>query len=288
MSDFLSHLAARALDAAPVIQPRPLTMFEPWPTAGALGARRPPDITPDDVSTTAVSAERVRPPAVNVPAPVVPPVESNRSARRPAAPITDDAPAAAVPSTRSDFPARSAAPRDPASSPTIAPIIERTVSPAIAVPQPVPPPIVDRRDEAHRPAEPTLPVERLIVERKRIDRAPEKTPVPVLTPQTDLVEKSTAPVTSPSIIQPVVERVIDRREDITPLTQSSNARSSSTQVTTTPGAPLEPPAPPVIHVTIGRVEVRATPPPAPLRRTPPVTSTMSLEEYLRSRNGGRR
>jgi len=45
----------------------------------------------------------------------------------------------------------------------------------------------------------------------------------------------------------------------------------------------QPPAPPTIHVTIGRIEVRATQPPAPVRRSAPTASTMSLEDYLRSR-----
>lgn len=48
-----------------------------------------------------------------------------------------------------------------------------------------------------------------------------------------------------------------------------------------------PPAPTTIQVTIGRIEVRATPPPShptqPQRATAPV---MTLEEYLRERNGG--
>jgi hypothetical protein len=44
-----------------------------------------------------------------------------------------------------------------------------------------------------------------------------------------------------------------------------------------------------IHVTIGRVEVRAIYPPAqPAPSRPPPTPKMSLEDYLRSRNGGKR
>jgi len=50
------------------------------------------------------------------------------------------------------------------------------------------------------------------------------------------------------------------------------------------------PAPPAIHVTIGRVEVRAVTPAAERarpheRKTPPL---LSLDEYLRQRNEGRR
>lgn len=64
-----------------------------------------------------------------------------------------------------------------------------------------------------------------------------------------------------------------------------------------PPAPLvamdSPPAaaaePPVVKVTIGRVEVRAIlPPPAPERRVPAPPAALSLEEYLERRHGARR
>ncbi|HKP73493.1 MAG TPA: hypothetical protein VJT82_11180 [Pyrinomonadaceae bacterium] len=45
---------------------------------------------------------------------------------------------------------------------------------------------------------------------------------------------------------------------------------------------------PTIQVTIGRIEVRAAPTPAPARRTSAQTPHLSLEEYLRRRNGGGR
>jgi hypothetical protein len=47
-----------------------------------------------------------------------------------------------------------------------------------------------------------------------------------------------------------------------------------------------PPAP-AIHVTIGRIEIRATTPAAaPVRRQPRQPSVMSLDEYLKQRAGG--
>lgn len=45
---------------------------------------------------------------------------------------------------------------------------------------------------------------------------------------------------------------------------------------------------PVIHVTIGRVEIRATVPQAPARKPPVGSPAMSLEEYLKQRNGASR
>lgn len=50
-----------------------------------------------------------------------------------------------------------------------------------------------------------------------------------------------------------------------------------------------PPPEPTINVTIGRVEIRATSPPARPRAQPKPASVLSLEDYLRQRaNGGRR
>ncbi|PTR05760.1 hypothetical protein C8R32_1166 [Nitrosospira sp. Nsp5] len=46
--------------------------------------------------------------------------------------------------------------------------------------------------------------------------------------------------------------------------------------------------PPEIHVSIGRVEIRATVAPPPLRKTTAESPTMSLDEYLKVRNEGRR
>ena len=45
---------------------------------------------------------------------------------------------------------------------------------------------------------------------------------------------------------------------------------------------------PTIHVTIGRIEVRATPAPIQNQPRPKAPDTMSLDEYLRRRNGGGR
>jgi len=56
-----------------------------------------------------------------------------------------------------------------------------------------------------------------------------------------------------------------------------------------PIAPLPPAAatvPPTINVTIGRVEIRAVPPPAQQRAKPKPATVLSLEDYLRQRAKG--
>ena len=45
---------------------------------------------------------------------------------------------------------------------------------------------------------------------------------------------------------------------------------------------------PTIQVTIGRIEIRATPPAAPVPKPRPASPTLSLDDYLRQRNEGRR
>jgi len=56
-------------------------------------------------------------------------------------------------------------------------------------------------------------------------------------------------------------------------------------------APTQPPAPapqPTIHVTIGRIEVRAATPAQPNKPARAPSAVLGLEEYLRQRSGGRR
>jgi hypothetical protein len=55
-----------------------------------------------------------------------------------------------------------------------------------------------------------------------------------------------------------------------------------------PGANAAPAPAPTIHVTIGRVEVRATAPSTPQRKARPAPAVMSLDEYLDRNAGGRR
>jgi len=45
-------------------------------------------------------------------------------------------------------------------------------------------------------------------------------------------------------------------------------------------------APPTINVTIGRVEIRAVPPPAQQRAKPKPATVLSLDDYLRQRAKG--
>ena len=84
---------------------------------------------------------------------------------------------------------------------------------------------------------------------------------------------------------PAVERIRPSAGWVEPLAAPSAAAPAPTRRQPA----VDPPPAPTIRVTIGRVEVRAVlPPPAPARTPAPATPKLSLDEYLRSRNGGRR
>lgn len=52
--------------------------------------------------------------------------------------------------------------------------------------------------------------------------------------------------------------------------------------------PSQDSASPIIHVSIGRIEVRAaTPQQPPMQKNKPVVTTLSLDDYLKKHNGGR-
>ena len=51
-------------------------------------------------------------------------------------------------------------------------------------------------------------------------------------------------------------------------------------------SPVKAEPPPTIQVSIGRIEIKATPAPTQPRKTPIKPPTMSLDEYLHRRNGG--
>jgi hypothetical protein len=81
----------------------------------------------------------------------------------------------------------------------------------------------------------------------------------------------------------------DARAAVTPVDEPEPPRRAERGQA---AAAATPPPPPTIEITIGRVEVRATVgPPVPVARPQPVAQTaprLSLEEYLRNQNGGRR
>lgn len=322
MSDFLTHLAARSLDLPPAVQPRPTPLFEPpSPLDGApdleerrfqeteeAGAALPeshPVPSPRRGAppfSTSESAE----PSILFPSPgrsrgeesAETPSGTPRASRAEDHPIRPEAPLMAPrlpgsplrpPATPADFttpvpvearqtPAppdlASALPRRPEPAPAAEPIVtmrvERIALPAevrplVPLPRPAPPVAAPVR-----PGRETVPgIERVIVER----------------------EVAMALPASPPSVRAAAEPLLARLDTVAP-PPASGLLSPRIE----PAFPAMPPplvstgsgAAPAIHVTIGRIEVRATPPPSassPARRRASGPPAMSLQDYLRQRDG---
>lgn len=303
MSDFLSTIAARTTGAEHGIMPRPMARFEP-----AAPESRAPSIV-EESSYESASAAPTREPAQHAPlAPdshnqpptsptrdaagpnPIPAVEQERSHQPhvvirevpvPGGPATwREAPAAPLPTER---PRHDDLPPSPAARPSLAAPMgvarmadeERAQGTKMQAshpdaPQPpldAPPP--DTRD--HAPS-----------------YAPSAAEQPDLTPAESRRSRVVLPDSDPMREQPV------NQPGIPGAVAADNRRV--TVPTVRPASSLEPwdrdgprndPPVPAIHVTIGRVEVRA---PAPTRRETPRRSAnpavMPLNEYLRRHKGG--
>jgi len=78
--------------------------------------------------------------------------------------------------------------------------------------------------------------------------------------------------------------IISRRELQTAESQHLTPVRASPQGTSLPGVPQ----PPSITVTIGRIEIKANTPAVLPKRAAPAPASLSLDEYLRQRQGGSR
>ena len=266
MSDFLSHLAAKNLNLVPVIQPRTLSLFEPVIPRTAPGLGPHPDHDMLDISDSVESyAPRTvtttrRPTVAARPAPIDPQARSDEPRLR-QTPLT--------------LPPR-------LESPAIAPQLEqrregqREIINVTNIRSVVEQPIV------HAPSS-----ERVVIEKESVepDRAasPSRTECAVR----PTINEEPARVTPHPIVTPVIERIVHERERTAP---SQAQRSDQVAHHTLPPIATQPTAtePPTIHVTIGRIEVRATPPASPAKRSTPSSSALSLDDYLRARDGGKR
>jgi hypothetical protein len=91
-------------------------------------------------------------------------------------------------------------------------------------------------------------------------------------------------------------KVVPERIEVTRLERQSQAPSKASQIVpallpkiqSPSRMPETPEQPPTIHVTIGRIEVKAATPALAPKRGTPASPTMSLDEYLRRRSGGDR
>ncbi len=316
MNDFLSSLVSKSLGVAPIIGPRPVSRFEPWQPGGMLATAQTIDRAeaerslPQVESDTLTRLERPRhesygpgdeaprtpalpvesPPAVWMPAPVVlrPDEHAAPYELDVAAPIdqslTSSADTAGTPSSVVSVVER-----------IERVIVDRTQSDHDRIEpdysaharenRPLGVELIAHDDAARAPSNKVPIVERIgraIVEHlplQRVISEPERSDQAQITLPVIIQSMGTAPVpgapdaqrATPARITPNVERIERIRENSA---QNQVDRSHVAQAT-----------PPTIHVTIGRIEVRATTSAAPARQ-PQSRPRLSLDEYLRQRNGG--
>jgi hypothetical protein len=298
MTDFFTSLVDRALDLTPVLERRQPTLFEPSAATAAfdqsnVGRPSPLPETEIVVESGPVSIARNDviknasfPPQRTSPRaePESQPVETPSSRRR----RNDDrkrsqidqaeAQPATTPFTASQethvekprheaTPAVAAKPQEISVTPmkTIETIVERRVEREIVTERSTETPSIN---EVHSFAQPQVQPRISNHDTAAEQKHPAKAEVIPL-----------APPKERTAIKPLVEKKAITRKDSTSMPRALS-RAESRQ-------PAKQPAMPTIHVTIGRVEVRATPPAAGKSRSPqPVGPKLSLEDYLRSRGEG--
>lgn len=282
MSDFFSSLLERATGAAPVLPRRRASIFEP----SRLGNEA---VIPGMASRSGLETQDDETVAADTPlstsAPRLPQRPPNPVSRSTAEPITERwaTPEAVSPTQR---PIAPAATRVPAAEPTVA--AENAPAPLAA--QPVPQIRIERR---------VLPstVQRIetIVERQ-VEVPPPAARVPR---QSHEERESLKHPPAPAGLAPSAASFArPERVPASPVPPAP-ARPSTGRFAEAPLAPRRaapsPPPPaaaeraeaPAIHISIGRIEIRATAPAAPPAAAKRAAPRLGLSDYLRSRDGGR-
>lgn len=282
MSTFLTHLIAREQQALPAVKPRPIARFESAPAQGielatfteqgaALETASDAQMTE---TTPAALPPTFAPPSAGRHTPYVPPLQRRLwlprspqrqlSGRPPRRPPHLRSPHRSAPwhESRADM-AQPAGERSPFTVQKSPPDNSQQQSSAQAAPLPPPQPAQSQERGATSAGE----VEIQVIERQTIERLVSP-PEPIAVP-------------TPRAITPAMEH--GARSAVRP--RVALARDQAEQrAAFTPPAP--PPAP-TINVTIGRIEIKASPPARSPRRSPPPTAPiMTLETYLQQRTGG--
>jgi hypothetical protein len=287
MNNYLSYLAARSLAQADVILPRPSSLFETAasPTSPldleeqTVAEPHLPEL-PSSLSPAAPAVRQLQPePEPTVTAVFAPPDHQEH--------ITPHV--SPLPEWLLQLQGLRQQP-PPVHSTTLPPVAPAPPmdAPAGPSPEPVtavaPPPTLT---QIVTPS-PTTPAPETIIERRHTE--------------TRLVERTER---RPLISETVIEQNVYPRPEPQPAPPQNNVVSAlqnvEQKVVVTETRPYTPPAqsvplpkqqlesvPPTIHVTIGRVEVRATQPAAEPKKRPPRAQSpvMSLDEYLQQRANG--
>ncbi len=282
MSDYLGNLAARSLDPAGIaLRPRLASRFEPIAPSPSLAVERWAEEPP----TLETAAEEIDSPARPVRAARPRIVSSETVVEEEPAPVRRRRPRRNLEEVAQEPLSETARPRDvrlavsaPATATAVSPLglpARRSVSPF----EPSPPGPLSRGERGNAIPTGFAHPDRLqlvtVREPALRQDAPELSPLSPRAPrETGSGSKGSKAIPPAPPTRVVLEPRLTLAPPAPPPVFPASPRAS------------EAPAP-TIQVTIGRIEVRATPPPAEASRPrPAANSTLSLEEYLRRRSQG--
>jgi hypothetical protein len=274
MMDFLTALLDRTLDRAPVLERRRPSLFEP---SGGIGPSPAPLEEFVEEVEAAAPAQPLRPEIANA-APSSQPVAAVGETPPPVARAAPSPPTAAPPALERPAPGETSRFREapPQSAPAVTvKRIETTER------------IIERETEIVRLVKDGAPLAGTQQERARPRGAPPIEPRPVRTKH-DIVETRTGR-REPSLKPPDAPALVRPAKAAPPApVLAAPARPAMRPLQPAPAREQEHrSAEPAIHVTIGRVEIRAVPPPPGAAAAKPATPKLKLEDYLRARSGGR-
>jgi hypothetical protein len=281
-TDFLSRIAAKAVGAAPLVEPRLPSRFETRPEGPAETgpAWQEPLETEVEISAAPAVPARRRP-AVELAATGPGPTEAEA-----ADPVDEARPRSPREAGRAE---RAAAAAQPPPLPT--PRLVAVTEPA---------PASRRTEEAHAMADvprPLLvPPPQAEPRKPPLSATPPPDPEPFPPPARERGRPSPPAPEAAESDRPVPNRLEEPARSSRPQAVAPDLAIRMPEVRPRPtrgeiraAEPAPPPRPPVVNITIGRVEVRApaaaAPPPRPARPSRP--EPQSLADYLKQR-GGRR
>jgi hypothetical protein len=319
MSDFLSNLVTRSLEAAPVIQPRLPSLFEPAkPYIGSFDEASPagdevvreagvesafknvdgPSI-PREGQAPVTKAQALGSVSPESPLPVARTFHAEESKRGPAGKRQSDV----SPQATSETPRQSA--------PAVRPHAVQT--PPDKKPMRLPMPTYEASSDVHPPPVPSVSAPKrnaaisdlvapavlpksaaFVPDQSTAEQSAARREIPERGTRNSAPPKIDTPrefhVTAKSHVQsPLVEPAQSRNEDSAPRVPAAIAPASAPHFDFArhiPPAPQVSPPEPIIQVTIGRIEVRAVSSQAAAPKQRPASPVMSLDDYLRSRRGG--
>lgn len=249
MSDYLGNLAAKSLAPAPALQPRLASRFEPLAPA-APELRAAPAFLEETVTELASPPPAPIPVHIESPSPS-PPGRGSQGVRPRRAERSEERHAheATAEKVSEDSP-------QPVTKPASA--RRRVPAPVEAEPERVQSAVAGRSVQSFEVSPPDTPVRPLL---PPWERRPGGEGQREFRPETPRHQESSIPQLQPRV-------TLAERQPFAPQRES--------------------PAPePVIHVTIGRIEVRATAAPkGPARERPAARPAVDLDEYLRQRSKG--